>query len=265
MDYFQVLSLSLVQGLTEFLPVSSSGHLVLLQKFFGFAQAPILFDILVHVGTLGAVFVYFRRELFKLLAGFAKGEGESFRVFGLVLAGTIPAVLAGLFFNNQIESAFNSLPWVGLFFLITAVLLFSTKFAKVGEKKLLGKENNNQLLKWPEVFFVGLFQALAILPGVSRSGSTIVAGLWQGAEREAAFRLSFYLAIPAILGALVLKSQDLIMASNGDVNQGLVGMVLAGIVGYFALMILESTLKSARFWYFGVYCLALGFLILLLS
>jgi undecaprenyl-diphosphatase len=178
MSYPQAFVLSLVQGLTEFLPISSSGHLVILQKLFGFEKPPVLFDILVHVGTLGAILFYLKDEL---LVAFRK-----IKVWWLVILGSIPAGFVGVFLNRKVETLFSSLDLVGWSLLVTAVLLFSTK--RVGK---LSK--SVEKLSPTDAIFVGLFQALAILPGVSRSGSTIVAGLWRNIDRQAAFRFSFFI------------------------------------------------------------------------
>jgi len=240
--------LSFLQGLTEFLPVSSSGHLVVLQKIFGFSHPPVLFDVLLHVGTLGAIIFYFRKELVSIPP----------RIIYLITIGTIPAAIIGVFLEKRIDLIFNSPKVVGLTFLITAGLLFSTR--------LINKENQirqfNQL-KWKDALFIGIFQAIAILPGISRSGATIVFGLWRGLKRETAFVFSSYLAIPAISGAFILESKDLFFYSRIELIQGLLGMIIAGIVGFFALKILEKTLKSAKFFWFGIYCLVLGVVILL--
>ncbi len=264
MDWFQVVFLAVLQGLTEFLPVSSSGHLVVFQKLFGISEPPILFDVLLHVGTLGAIIVYFRQGL----GGVIKGNQGERRVLWLVLLGTIPAGVVGGLFEKQIALAFNSLPAVGISFLITAGLLFSIQgLSRVikGNKGLSAGKAGLSGVGIKEALLVGILQAVAILPGVSRSGSTIVAGLWGGLSHQTAFVFSFYLAIPAILGALVLKSQDLISASSNNLLEGLVGMVVAGLIGYFALRILENVLKSAKFWWFGIYCAILGMVLLLLS
>ncbi|MFZ5365976.1 MAG: undecaprenyl-diphosphate phosphatase [Patescibacteria group bacterium] len=252
----QVIILAAVQGLTEFLPVSSSGHLVILQNFFGLTKPPVLFDILLHVGTLGAIFFYFRKGLAQIMSGLAQKKKESVDILWVVFLGTIPAALIGWFFEREIELAFNSFQAVGLAFLFTAGLLFSSSLVK-------NKNRQFNQLKWLDALLVGLFQAVAILPGVSRSGSTIVSGLWRGLSSEAAFIFSFYLAIPAILGALVLKSGDLLVYSQTELIQGLGGMIIAGVVGFFALKILEKTLKGTKFFWFGVYCLVLGIIVLL--
>ncbi|KPJ70892.1 hypothetical protein AMJ51_00730 [Microgenomates bacterium DG_75] len=244
MSYSQAIFLAIIQGLTEFLPVSSSGHLVIFQKLFNFTEPPVLFDILVHVGTLGAVLVYFRKELIKI----------SQKIIWLIVVGTIPAAIVGLLLQNYVNDIFNSLKLVGVTLLITGGLLFTSKQFKKFNRQF-------KSLNWRDALLVGAFQALAILPGVSRSGATIVSGLWRRFDRETAFQFSFYLAIPAILGALLLQIPDLIYSPCGYLEQGILGMVVAGAVGYGALRILEKTLLSAKLWLFGIYCLALGFVI----
>lgn len=256
MDWFQVIILSVVQGLTEFLPISSSGHLVVAQTLLGFTEPPVVLDVMLHVGTLFAVLFYFRQELVNLFFGLLKKEKESSLILVLVVIATIPAIIIGGLFESQINQTFGSLKINGWFFLLTALLLFATYFMKNKNKQF------NQL-NWKDALVIGLFQALAILPAVSRSGATIAAGLWRGASRETAFRFSFYLFIPAILGALTLQLPELAKSSNSDLNQYLLGMFLAGLFGYFSLVILESVLKSSKFYLFGFYCLVLGVIILL--
>ena len=246
-SYPQAIFLAIIQGLTEFLPISSSGHLVIFQKLFGL-KPPVLFDILVHVGTLGAIIAYFLKPLLKI----------SKHTLLLVIIGTIPAIVVGLFLQRYITQIFDSLKLVGVALLMTAGLLLVSKRFKLLNRRF-------KYLKWQDALFVGIFQVLAILPGVSRSGSTIVAGLARKLDRETAFRFSFYLAIPAILGALALQIPDLIDGQVNYLSQGILGMIIAGAVGYEALKILEKTLLGAKFWLFGIYCLVLGIVILLFS
>lgn len=263
MNFLQVVILSVVQGLTEFLPVSSSGHLVILQKFFNLPSPPVLFDILVHVGTLGSILFYFRKNLFKLFKNWQK----NLHLFWLIILGTIPVAVIGGLFEGQIKATFDSLQVVAFSLLVTAALLFSTKWVKVGNRQFSARgqsASGGRQLKWQDGLFVGLFQALALLPGVSRSGSTIAASLIRKADRETAFRFSFYLAIPAIAGALVLQIPDLIFSAPGYLEQGFLGMVTSGVVGFFALKALERVLRQARLFWFGFYCLILGSLLLLL-
>ncbi len=255
MSYFQAILLAVVQGLTEFLPVSSSGHLVIFQKLLAFPEPPVLFDILVHVGTLGAILIYFRRELKQVLNGLVSKERESWHILIMVVVGTIPAVVVGLVMQNYLAQIFNSLRLVGISLLITGGLLLVSRQFKSLNRRF-------SQVKWLDALFVGIFQALAILPGISRSGATIVSGLWRKFDRETAFQFSFYLAIPAILGALVLQIPDLIYSPCCYLEQGILGMLIAGLIGYGALMILEKVLLSAKLWLFGFYCLVLGIIIL---
>lgn len=243
----QATVLGIIQGLTEFLPLSSSGHLVIGQKLLGFSKPPIAFDIFIHLGTLLAVLVFFRNKFLKI----------SGKVFWLILIGSIPAGLVGLFLNQYLEIIFNSLLGVGLSLLITAGLLFSTRLIKKTNKNL-GQ------LKQRKAFFIGCFQALAIFPGISRSGSTVVSGLWQGLKREDSFTFSFYLAVPAMLGALMLQIPQL-LNDNDQLTMGLIGLMTAFLTGFLSLRLLKKVVLKGKLHYFGFYCLILGMILLLFS
>jgi undecaprenyl-diphosphatase len=249
MTLFQAVFLAIIQGLTEFLPISSSGHLVIFQKIFGL-KPPVLFDILVHVGTLGAVLIFFRDRLRKITVGLFKKDRGEIDFLWLIIIGSIPAVFVGLLLQTSLEVIFDSLKLVGFSLLVTGIFLLSTKFKLRGIR--LGRLNRS------DAFFIGLFQALAILPGVSRSGSTISAGLWRKLRPEKALEFSFLLAIPAIIGALVLEMPVLVNTSTDYLGQGILGMIIAGLIGYWALKTLSQILVSEKFWLFGVYCLGLG-------
>lgn len=249
MTYFQAFILAIVQGLTEFLPVSSSGHLVIFQKIFGL-EPPVFFDVAVHVGTLLAVAVFFRNKLISMFSGLVKKDKDSLGLTWLLFVGTLPAIVVGLFLESQLEYIFNSLTLVGFSLVITAGLLFSTKIFKAPK---VPKAPN-----WQDSLFIGFFQALAILPGVSRSGSTITAGLWRKIDQKQAFELSFLLAMPAIIGGLILEFPDLLAGRIDNPSQSLLGMLVAGGVGYLALVGLNKVLRERRLWFFGFYCLLLG-------
>lgn len=245
MSFPQAILLAVVQGLTEFLPISSSAHLIIAQKMFRM-EVPVLFDILVHVGTLMAILIYFRSKLLKI----------SKRQIILITIGTIPAAFLGLFLNKYISQIFESLKLVGYSLLITSFLLVLTKKIKPEKSK---KEPN--LL---DAFIIGIFQAIAILPGVSRSGATVSSGLLRKLDADAAFQFSFFLAIPAIIGAMVLQLPELISSSTEFLETSAVGLVVSGIVGYFSLIALRNVLKSRKIYYFGIYCFALGILMILI-
>ncbi|MDP3882809.1 MAG: undecaprenyl-diphosphatase UppP [Candidatus Staskawiczbacteria bacterium] len=253
MDIIQSLILGAVQGITEFLPVSSSGHLVLMQKILGIKEPPIFFDTLIHFATLLAVVYYLRKEIFSIIKGIKQKENQKLVV--LIALATVPAVVVGFLLKDKIEGIFNSLDLLSITFLLTALILYATKFLKNSQKEL---KNAN----WKDSLFVGIFQALAILPGVSRSGSTISAGLFLGLKREDAFKFSFLLAIPVIFGAMVLQIFDF---KTGNLNGGFLvnftGFLTAVIFGFLSLKILEKIAVRGKLHYFAYYCLALALII----
>jgi undecaprenyl-diphosphatase len=257
---FQAVFLAVLQGITEFLPVSSSGHLALFQTLFRIPEQPVLFDIFLHLGTLFSIIVYFRHEISQLIVGIWKRQSQSIRVFLLIILATLPAVIVGFTLQKHIEAIFSSLRLIGISFIITAVILLATSRIKRGETKL-------EKMSWLDSLLIGLMQAVAILPGVSRSGSTISAGLFRKLEPKAAFLFSFYLSIPAIAGAFLLSILELRHGAPGQslyLSQSLVGMVISAVVGYFAIGLLGKILANSKLYYFGFYCLALGLLVLLL-
>lgn len=241
MSLTRALALGIVQGAAEFLPISSSGHLVLLQKFLGLTEPPVFFDVLVHLGTLLAVVVFFGRGLVRRFRGL-RGVRE-------IIIGTLPVAVVGLLVQPFVATIFNSLLVVGLSYLFTGALLFWSRYQTVGEKNLSSLDDRSALV-------VGLFQAAALLPGVSRSGATIVGGLSQGLDRQSSFKFSFYLSIPAVLGAVALQLKDLTLISLSIEN--LLGMVAAFAVGYVSLHLLQKILQSQKLYYFAPYCFLLG-------
>jgi undecaprenyl-diphosphatase len=258
-----LLFLALLQGLTEFLPVSSSGHLVLARALAGdpgLGQS-LTVEVALHVGTLGAVLVYFRREL----AGLARGllrpgaadpplAGGERRLVAYLLLGTVPAGLAGLFLEDLVEEAFSRPALAGTMLLITAAALWATRRIPEGALPETGMGAGRALL-------IGVAQSLALLPGLSRSGATLVAGLALGLEREAAFRFSFLLSIPAITGAALLQAARLLRSGEAAsaLDPSLLGaMFLAGLVGYACLVILRRALVGRRLHLFALYCAAAG-------
>jgi undecaprenyl-diphosphatase len=255
MTLIQSIILGILQGITEFLPVSSSGHLVLAQKFFNFQTPPILFDALIHLGTIVAVIIYFWKDLLDIFLNLKKKENQKLILF--IIIGTIPVVIVGLFLQDSIEKIFNSLFMTGISFLITAVILSATIFIKNPNK-------NIKKMNWVDALFIGLFQAAAILPGVSRSGSTISSAIFRKIDGQTAFKFSFFLAIPAVLGAVVLQLFDL---KNQQIGDGLLiyfaGVMAAIIFGLLALKFLNKVLLEKKFYLFAIYCAVLGAAILL--
>lgn len=253
MTLIQAIFLAVVQGVTEFLPISSSGHLVLFQKIFHLTEPPVFFDILLHLGTLVAILVFFRKELWLLVKDWKSRKNQ----WVFLIIGSIPAAFFGFLLNHKIVAIFDSLKLVSVMWVGFGILLLATKALKGKEETL-----NSKKVTWKDALVVGLFQALALFPGVSRSGSTIVGGLWRKFSKETAFYFSFLLSIPAILGAVLLKLTD---GSVEGINlgTGVVAMLIAGLIGYFSLKFLEKILKSDKLYLFGFYCLILGIFVLL--
>lgn len=254
LNSLQAALLGLVQGITEFLPVSSSGHLVLSQKLLGLHEPEMLFDVAVHVGTLFAVLMVFRADLYAMLRGLWASDTQARqgrRMLMLVIAGSIPTALMGLIFKDTFEALFASITAVGLALLVTGFILMATHYAPQATRGL-------EQTGWGRAVLIGIAQGMAITPGISRSGTTIAAGLLLGLERELAARFSFVLSIPAILGALALQIKDLGATSQTPMAPLIVGAVVAAITGYAALKLLIKLVKGGRLHWFAFYCWALG-------
>lgn len=257
MTIIESIILGAVQGLTEFLPISSSGHLVLFQKLFSINEPPIFFDTLIHVATLLAIIIYLRKEILYILKTLK--NIDTIKLVLLIVLATLPAVLVGLFLQDKIDQIFNSLALVAVCFFITSAILFATYFFKNESKDLKN-------INWLDALFIGVFQALAILPGVSRSGATISASIFRNFKREDAFKFSFLLAIPVISGAFVLQfAKQGFNLLNGSPIVNLLGFVFAFIFGILSLNIIEKVLIKGKLHYFAVYCFLLGALILIFA
>lgn len=238
MTFIQSVFLSLVQGITEFLPISSSGHLNLTQYLFRLTPS-LTFDIFLNTATLLSVLFFFRKKI-----------NYFFHNLKYIIVASIPAGLVGVFLKDYIETLFSNINLLPYFFLITSVLVFSTKY--------LGSKDQN--LNYKKALIIGLLQSFAILPGISRSGATIFAGLLVGLAPINAFNFSFCLFIPASFGALVLGLKD--MSSSGILDiQYLLPFVLTFIVGLVALKILQKIVINNKFWIFSVYTFILSILL----
>ncbi len=266
MDFSDAILLGILQGLTEFLPISSSGHLVLGQQLLGIEKQGIFFEVIVHFGTLVAVVVAFRKDILALMTALrplgrvrslteiknAIALDEHLRWIFYIILATLPAVVTGLWLEDKIESAFASPYLVSIMLLLTAAILFSTRFIKAKAKPL---NSRNALL-------IGLAQALAILPGISRSGSTISMGLWREMSGNEAARFSFLLSIPAILGATLLKTLDL-FSHPTDAKALWVfaaGFLFSFISGYISILLLLNIVRRGKLYWFAPYCLVVAVL-----
>lgn len=270
MTLIQSILLGIIQGLTEFLPISSSGHLVIIPKLLGWqipAQEAFIFDVLVQVATLLAVITYFWQELLTIIKAFITGilrrtpfEDPFSRLGWYLILATIPAGVIGLTIKNLVEQAFNSLAAAGFFLLITAGLLF------LAER--LGNRNRKiDSLNWVDAIWIGLFQALAIFPGVSRSGSTITGAMIRGLERPSSARFSFLMSIPIMLAAGLSASLDLVGIPNltGILPIFIPGFITAAVVGYISIRWLIGYLTHHSLTVFSVYCVLVGLLAIIVS
>lgn len=249
MSYIEAIFLGIIQGLTEFLPVSSSGHLVLASHLLGTKQPGVSFEIIVHLGTLLSVVVYFRQRLFEILkAPFDDRYKSDRKLSGYLVLATIPAVVVGLAFQETFEQAFSDPLYASVALIITSGILFVSRFFK----------NATGKIKLPTVIAMGLGQALAIFPGISRSGSTIVAGMMAGTSPVEVAEFSFLMAIPVITGAAVLQIKSLSELEAGLIGPYLVGALFSFAMGLAAVYAVLNVIKRGRFEYFAFYCLALG-------
>ncbi len=252
MTIFQAIILGIIQGITEFLPVSSSGHLVLLQKIFRVAEPSLTFGIVVHLGTLVAVFAVFWRDIVALL------KKPIQKLTFLLIIGTIPAGIVGIVFKDFFESIFVSGSTIGFGFLITGMVLLFADSIRYGYKDI---DETNVL----DAVVVGVLQSIAIFPAVSRSGLTISGALFRNMDRDFAAKFSFLLSIPAILGAAVFDLKDVleIGVDNMDsLNLG-VGFIFSAIFGYISIKYMIDILKRGKIRYFSYYVFALGALVLI--
>ncbi len=260
MELVKAIILGVVQGVTEFLPISSSGHLVIGSQLLDFRGQGIAFEVFLHLGTLLAVIVVFRQDIlamirapFAMMRGAVGQETRHYFLWDIyVVVATLPAVIVGLFFKESVEGFFSSL-------LLVYALLAITGCMMIGSKYLPEKEGKMSSLR---AVLMGCAQACAILPGLSRSGSTIFAGMVMGVNRNTAAKFSFIMSIPAILGAVVLQSSNLYQnpPSVDAIINIAAGTFFSAVSGYFAIIFLLDIVRKNRLIWFGFYCLGISFL-----
>lgn len=272
MTYLSSFLLGLVQGVAEFLPISSSGHLSIAQNLLHIGTAvPEFFDVLLHLGTLVAVFAAYWRDICDMVVELIRGVGDlahgttprqvppARRMILLVIVGTLP-LFAVLPIHKKVQALGSNMVFIGAALVVTGFLLFACDLVRKGRKT----ERNATLI---DVLVVGVGQAIATLPGISRSGMTITAGCFVGFERKFAVRFSFLLSIPAVLGANILSLADAIKAGIvwAEVPMYLVGVATSAVVGYACIRLLRLVAEKGRFGAFAYYCWAVGLLTLLLN
>ena len=264
MSWLESAVLGILQGLTEFLPISSSGHLVLGENLLKVKLNDISFEVFPHFGTLLSVVIVFRKTIWGMINAVMEKAGVSFlkcdradltenwNLFWLIMLGSVPAGILGILFKKYVEKSFSSPHFVSIMLLITGFILFLTKFVKETEGKI----------KFSDAFLIGIAQAIAILPGISRSGFTISTGIFRKIQREKAAEFSFLLSLPAVLGATALKSKDLLNQSHPSFNLWfyLIGTFCAFLFGCVAIKFLLNVMRKGRFEFFGYYCFLIGIL-----
>jgi len=246
----KTLILGIVQGLTEFLPVSSSGHLAILENILGMSE-PMTLAVFLHFGTFVAIIVFFFRPLRDLVRGIFSGDRQSIIYVGKIILGTIPIVIAGMLFRSWVAEAFNNMKVVALLLGITGIGVLLTGMVAKRQKPVTTQS----------AILIGIGQMLAILPGISRSGMTIAAGIYSGTDPDKAFRFSFLLSIPAVLGANLFELRNLTGITN--LPELLAGMLCSFVSGIVALAILRRTVYR-KFHFFGIYCLIISVALLIL-
>lgn len=263
MNMLEAISLGLVQGLTEFLPVSSSGHLVIFQHYVTSLEAPLLFDLMLHAGTLLAVLIFFRKRLLDLTLSVTRDltseqAAANRKLVLLLIIGTIPAGIAGVLWEDSLEVLFGNYQAAAGFLILTGAILLIGDLSREGKVDLT-------TLSYMSAVLIGCGQALALVPGISRSGSTICVAILVGCRREIAAEFSFLLAIPAIVGAVVLKLPDLVEVIAKESRMFLYyfsGTVIAAIVGYVSILLLLTIVKKRRLVIFSAYCWLVALVVL---
>ena len=277
MSFIEAIVMGIIQGIAEFLPISSSGHLVITEKLFNWGEtqsADVFFDMLLHLGTLIAVFIVFRKTIWELIVCLFRTIGQIFtgkfhfkdttpmqKMIGFLIISLLPLFVIFPFKDAITDFFYNSLLAVGIALIINSVVLFFCDRFKEG-KKTAGS------MKKKDALIIGIAQAIAVIPGISRSGSTITAGVGTGVRRSEAAGYSFILSIPTILAAVLLDIVDTVKA--GELNTALlpqyfVGFVVAAVVGFLSIKLLQYILKSKKFVIFSIYCLIVGVVVTALA
>lgn len=238
--------LGIIQGVTEFFPVSSSGHLVILQKLFGIADNAVTLTVVLHLGTVLALLVFFFKDIFKML--------RDIKYLSLIIVVTIVTGIIGITGKDFFEGLFGSPKLVALALIFTGIILILTK--KFMDAK-------SEVLDIKDALILGLAQGFAIIPGISRSGITISTLLFRKVDRKTSFSFSFLASIPAVFGAAILKAKDIGLLSSVDLKNFIWGFIFSFIAGIFSLWLLKRIIDKAKLYYFGYYCIFIALITLL--
>ncbi len=248
----EAILLGFIQGLTEWLPISSSAHLVIVQQLFKI-EVPLLFNVMLHFGSLLAIFVLFWENILKIVKSFLRLDFKSQdgKLGLFLIAGSVPVGFAGFILHDYIEYFFNNLLLVGVSLIVTGILLYSTR----------NKNGRNQL-NFSDSMLIGFAQVIALMPGISRSGSTISMGLLRDVDKKSVFKFCFLLSIPAIIGANFFEISKFDFKNSTSLIPMLVGTSIAGMVGYLSLRFLFKTIQKEKFYLFSYYCWMIGIILI---
>jgi len=239
----QAIILSIIQGITEWFPVSSSGHLTIFQNFFGFQN--LAYDVFLHFASVLAVIIIFWKDIIKIF------KTHNYKYIGFIILAIIPVFLFGVLLKKYIVSSFHSLLFLGIFFIFSGLIIFSTKFSKEKKSKVT----------FIDALFIGILQVFALFPGISRSGMTISAGLFSGLKKQEAIRFSFLLAIPVILGASLAEGTH-VFKTDVSYSILLISFIITLLISLVTIKLLLKIIKSDKFYLFGVYNIILGLVVL---
>ena len=250
-ELFDVMLLAVLQGIAEFLPISSSGHLVIAQNVLGINAPGMRLEIVLHLGTLISIVAYYRKTLLDLICGALRGDRACWATVGYIALSSIPAMLFYFLCHERVDAFYESPRAVGGFLIFTGVVLCALRWMKCGDGPVTAKR----------ALLVGIAQAVALLPGISRSGMTIAAARMTGVAPDRSAEFSFLMCLPLLIGAALLDVAGFTPQQGADALSPwllLAGAVVSAAVGYAALALLVRTLRGGRFWLFGVYCLVAG-------
>jgi len=254
----QAIILGIIQGIAEWLPISSTGHIRLIEYFLGL-QLPLLFAVILHIGTLIVIFIFFRRDIKNILIALTHRDfkSENGRLIPLIIVGSIPTAIIGYLLSDTIEHLSSTILPIAIAFVISGTLLFTSRFAR----------EKTGIVTYQTALIFGIAQGIAVMPGISRSGTTIAVALLLGIKREKAFKFSFLLSIPAIIGALILetfKDEATLSQSGFTLASILTGVLAAMLIGYLTLNLLWRIIERKMFHFFALYCWILGAALIIL-
>lgn len=257
MNLIEIIILAIIQSITEWLPISSSGHLAIIQQLWGL-NIPVFFDVTLHIGTLIAAIVFFRRTITNILKAVTKLDfkTEEGKLATLIIIGSIPTAIIGFLFKNPFESLFSNLSAVGIAFILTGCILYTSKLA----------HDKNKPINYFDALLIGTAQGIALIPGISRSGTTISTGLLRSVKKEKAFQYSFLLYIPAVIGAAIgtsVTEWKSLATTEIDIFSIIFGLVITAIVSYIFLKLLFKLVVKEKFHIFAYYCWTLGLIIII--